>query len=89
MKNDPHLYQTEAPILEGQTYQVLCGREIPRAKFVLMFDAVEMALPLRLLNCRCCKKCLEQLQNSPADPWKQPRYIYGIISHGEENEEAA
>jgi hypothetical protein len=89
MKSDPHLFQAECPILEGQTYEVLCGKQVPRAKFVLMFDAMEMAIPLRLLTFRCCRKCMESLQGAPANPLKRERYIYGIVTAEQDRGEAA
>jgi len=89
MKSDPHIYSSELPIVEGQNYVAICGKEVPRAKFVLMFDAVEMALPLRLLTFRCCRRCLERLQDSE-EPWPRERYIYGLAPGGEvEAEQAA
>jgi hypothetical protein len=70
-------------MIEGQTYSVLCGKEILHAKFVRMWDSIETGLPAKLLNCRCCRKCLDKLA-ADSDPWKRERYIYGIVSGSEE-----
>jgi hypothetical protein len=90
MKSDPHLYPAEAPIVEGQDYIALCGKEIFRAKFVIMWDILEMGIPLSLLSVRCCKHCLLALKDEDPDVRLQTRYLYGIVSAGVmEQEEAA
>ena len=80
MKNDPHLLEAEVPIVAGQNYLAKCGKEIPRAQPVMMWDAIELGVPAKLLQIRCCAKCWQKFQNEAPDPWKRERYLYGIIS---------
>jgi hypothetical protein len=92
MKNDAHLYESEIPLLEGQTYLGLCGKEIPRAKYVMGWDRLEVGAKRQLLKsldgcCRKCKERFEVLQCLATDDWIRRHFVYAIRSARKDEEE--
>lgn len=90
MKNDPHLIESEIPILEGGKYRVLCGKEIERAKFVCGWDVLEMGVKLRTLPRGLCSKCQQKYEDTAMmnlGNLMKRRFLYAIRSAKKDEEE--
>jgi len=73
-----HLIGSEIPLTENSTLISKCGAEIPRAKFVTVWDQAEPGTKLDFLKWRnCCSKCKRKLT---LDMLERERYLYGIVS---------
>lgn len=69
-----HLKDSDSPIVEGKTITANCGKDVPKAQIVLMWDSQEMGENLAFGK-NVCSKCL---LTPPSE-----RYVYGIVSGGE------
>jgi hypothetical protein len=74
-----HLRDSDVPLKEGSDLIAMCGTEVPKAAFVLMWNESEAGLLFPNSLSRFCKKCV--LAN--IEPAAVPRYWYGILP-GEE-----
>lgn len=94
MKNDSHLIQLEVPLLEGQAYTALCGKEIPKARYVLGWDRLEVGVKRRLIESLpfgCCRKCSQKLGDLEAlhtEEQMRRHFIYAIRSAKKDDEES-
>jgi hypothetical protein len=80
-----HLAHFHYPLIEGREIGAACGRRIPNAKFVHIFDDVKVGSDdwmADLYSVNCCRKCY-----FAAVDGFQNRYIYGIVS-GEDAKQA-
>lgn len=67
-----HLKDSETALREGESYEALCGVEVPNVAFVYVFDTgfvPEFLGSLSAIN--TCSKCYRKLVTK--------RYIYGLI----------
>jgi len=89
VKADPCIVESQIPLLEGSTYQALCGREIERAKFVAGWDVLEFGVRLKDLPKGICRKCRQQWENMSFEHVEQlaeRHYVYAIRAAKMENE---
>jgi hypothetical protein len=87
VKKDPCLVISEVPISFGDDQESLCGKIVKRAQLCLMWDSLEMGLPARFVNVRCCRKCVDKLADELLG--KKERYIYGVVPGEQEMGEVA
>ena len=67
-----HLRDSDSPIVEGNTITANCGKDVPNARIVLMWDAQEVGRCLTIPTRGVCRKCFVI---PPTE-----RYVYGIVS---------
>lgn len=66
-----HLFISDMPERDNQTLMALCGKEVPSAKFVFVFDqSFDQHCNINVLT--TCRKCLQAELNQ--------RYVYGLVS---------
>lgn len=80
MKNDPHLYIAEIPIVVGLDVDTLCLKRILNAQLVLMWDSFVVGKKVDLEGSRICAKCLNALGALPAS--EERTYLFGILPGG-------
>lgn len=82
MKNDPHLYSAEIPIVAGLDVEALCQKPITRAQVVMMWDSLVVGKKVDLEGSRICARCLQALAAMPTPDPEERTYLFGILSGG-------
>ena len=85
-KSDPHLYESETPLIDGHTYFAKCGKAIVKARAIMMWDSLKMGAPVSYLQIRGCRKCWQNFSYDSL-PEEHQRYLYGIIAGKEQETE--
>jgi len=93
MRSDPHIVESENPLVENSTYTVLCGREIELARFVAGWDILEMGMRLKDLPKGICSKCRQKWEDMSLmhlEELAERHFVYAIRSgNSKENLESA
>jgi len=90
MKNEPHVIESENPLIENSTYTVLCGKEIERAKFVAGWDVLEIGVRLKDLPKGICSKCRQRWEDMSImhlEEIAERHFIYAIRSSKKDQDE--
>lgn len=72
-----HLASSDDPLSAGRDQDAACGKTVPKAVFLFVFDMGLSGLAT-LSSLLCCKRCADILKGGPSR-----RYLYGL-ANGEE-----
>ena len=90
MRSDPHIVESENPLVENSTYTVLCGREIELARFVAGWDILEMGMRLKDLPKGICSKCRQKWEDMSLmhlEELAERHFVYAIRTSAKKDEE--
>jgi hypothetical protein len=80
MKNSPHLYITDLPIVACLDIEALCGEVISNPQICLAWDELVIGGPLDLTATKFCTKCKKAFIGLP---WEEKRVnVFGIMAGG-------